>query len=270
MLSLEQSLVNRAGTGMKIALLMGSFNPIHNGHILLAQFVLEKKLFDAVWLMVTPANPFKDSSTLAPYEHRVEMARIAIKGAQGIDVCTIESELTQPNYTYNTITELNKRFPENQFTILAGSDIAHEIALWHKAEKLQTIVEFMYYPRTLGDCVCSDSLSEAPVLDVCSSEIRDGENLQHLNLGVIEYIYNHDLYPKALDFNLFDILLAHTPSAELFYRRGKLFYGQGNFGEAINDFNAALKLDHDHTASQQMKTLANSVLEFRYTDLYNP
>ncbi len=249
---------------------MGSFNPIHKGHTLLAQFVLERGLFDEVWLMVTPANPFKESSILAPWEHRVEMARLATAKLAGVEVCTIESELPQPNYTYNTIKELRARFAEHQFTILAGSDIAQEISLWHRSDELLELVDFMYYPRTLGEGVCSEPLAQAPVLDVCSSDIRDGMALELLDVEVLYYIYGENLYPEALGFELFNILIETTPSSELFYDRGKLHYAQGNFGEAINDFNSALKLNSTHVGAQQMKTLTNSVLDFRYTDLYNP
>ncbi|MFI3295438.1 MAG: nicotinate (nicotinamide) nucleotide adenylyltransferase [Rikenellaceae bacterium] len=255
---------------MRVALLMGSFNPIHKGHTLLAQHILAEGLVDRVWLVVTPHNPTKSQASLVDFDHRVEMARLATASIEGVEVSTIEDELPRPSYTYHTICELLRRYPHIRFTILAGSDIAHQIKDWYRADELQSMVQFLYYPRKEGSFVASSQLQNAPVMDVSSTKLRSAEAMDLIDERVKEYIFNHNLYPQMKTIGYYTEQLERKPTADHYYERGKLHYAHNDFGRAINDFNSALELDPSHSSARKMVQMTNSILDFRHFDIYNP
>lgn len=243
------------------ALLFGSFNPIHNGHISIAHYTLEQGLADEVWFVVSPQNPLKDSNTLASYDNRVDMVRLAISDESRFKVCEIERTLPHPSYTINTIEELYRLYPDEKFMILAGSDIKEQLPLWREYERLQQIVQFMVYPRGKDSINCSSEMASAPLMDIDSTSCR--QNLYPLSeatkkalpTSVIEYIVNHDLY--------------HTAEQRL-YESGCEHYKHGEFGAALNDFNDALALNPEFHQARHMKEMTESILNFRHTDIYNP
>lgn len=188
--------------GKRVALLMGSFNPVHAGHLAVARYVAERGLAEEVWFVVSPQNPLKNPAELAPFDKRVEMVRRALAetGDGRLRVCDAERSLPYPSYTIRTIEYLRKRYPGVRFTILAGSDIADQLPRWYRAEDLQRQVRFLIYPRNGG--AASPEMAQAPVLGVDSTSIRaalaagrpvaDG----WLPASVADYIRTRKLYAQ--------------------------------------------------------------------------
>lgn len=239
---------------MKIALLMGSFNPIHKGHISLAKFVLERGLADGVCCVVSPQNPLKEVANVS-FEDRLRMVEIAFEGCEGVVACDIEMGLGLPSYTFNTITELKKRYQSDDFFILCGSDIVEQLDRWYRIEELKKLVEFKVYPRGEGDF--SSEFSDAELFDVSSTDLRGEISEDWLPRGVYEYIIEHNLYVEGW-------------SAMCFYDRGVYLYGRGEFGGALNALNKALEIDAHFVRAQEMVALINDILAYRNTDMYNP
>ena len=156
----------------RVALLMGSFNPVHCGHLAVARYVLARGLADEVWLVVSPQNPLKDPAELASFADRMEMVRLALEeiGDNRLGVCDAEASLPRPSYTFNTIRHLQNLYPGTQFIILAGSDIADQLPRWYRAEELRRMVRFLIYPRNGG--TASPEMAQAPVYGVDSTSIR--------------------------------------------------------------------------------------------------
>lgn len=238
-----------------IALLMGSFNPIHNGHIAIAEYTLHRRLADEVWFVVSPQNPLKSPDGIAPFEHRLRMVEIATAPYTGMKVCDIERHLPEPSYTVNTLRELHRLHPKESFVILAGSDIKEQLPLWREPDEVSRLAGFLIYPR--GDVRenCSPEMDDAPLMDVSSTDCRADIYSTSANVPtqVITYIREHKLYAD-----------------EYYYSRGMEAYGRGEFGAALNDFNDVLDVNPSHTKAQAMKTMAEDILGYRYTDIYNP
>lgn len=156
----------------RVALLMGSFNPVHCGHLAVARYVLARGLADEVWFVVSPQNPLKDPAELASFADRMEMVRLALEeiGDNRLGVCDAEASLPRPSYTFNTIRHLQNLYPDTQFIILAGSDIADQLPRWYRAEELRRMVRFLIYPRNGG--TASPEMAQAPVYGVDSTSIR--------------------------------------------------------------------------------------------------
>ncbi len=154
----------------------GSFNPIHNGHINLAQEVLSQGLAEEVWLMVTPRNPLKQQSELAEEQTRLQMARKAVEGIDGIRVTDFEFHLPRPSYTWDTLQALGKAFPERTFALIIGSDNWAVFHRWAHATDLLRRYTIIIYPRTdypVGKSLPANvKLLQAPLFAVSSTDIR--------------------------------------------------------------------------------------------------
>ena len=132
---------------MNIALLFGSFNPIHNGHLAMAKAALLSNKIDEAWFVVSPHNPLKDPSILAPAEDRAHMVSLAIHGEEKMKLCTIEFNMPTPSYTVNTIHQLKSAYPSFHFHILCGTDVVNSLPAWHKFEELIQSVKFLVCSR---------------------------------------------------------------------------------------------------------------------------
>lgn len=256
---------------------MGSFNPVHGGHLAVAQYVVARGLADEVWLVVSPQNPFKTAAELAPFGDRVEMVRLALAelGDARLKVCDIEGSLPQPSYTVNTIRHLRGLYPDVQFTILAGSDIADQLPRWREAEALQEMVRFLIYPRNHG--TASPEMAGAPMFGIDSTSIRRAVAAgDEVEAGVLpepvrEYIRDKNLYAMTRTIKQWTEIIEKAPAvANHYFERGKLHYQNNDFGRAANDFNRALELDPGHTAARQMKEMTEAIFNFRNFDIYNP
>ena len=171
---------------MKIGIYGGSFNPIHFGHIGLAEWVVENTDLDEVWLMVSPNNPLKDKNILANEQDRLIKAKEAI-GENGIHKTTsgkrivvsdFEFALPRPTYTANTLRALHEAYPENEFSLIIGED---NVAIFDKWREYQYILDYyrvLVYPRhncnpyPLPSAKDLRILHGAPYFDISSTEIR--------------------------------------------------------------------------------------------------
>lgn len=120
----------------RIGLLFGSFNPIHNGHVLLGKTALDENLVEEVWFVVSPHNPDKSLDSLAPFPDRVAMVRHAVEGIPAMLPCDIEDKLPRPSYTFTTLRALRDKYPDYTFSIIAGDDILRSILSWKQSEEI--------------------------------------------------------------------------------------------------------------------------------------
>lgn len=168
----------------------GSFNPIHKGHILLAQKLKEQAGLDEVWLMVSPQNPLKESNDLLDDEKRLEMARLALQGLEGIIASDYEMHLPKPSYTWNTLQSLSKDYPERQFVLMIGGDNWALFDKWYRADDIKKNYEIVVYTRTPG---------EPGYMDISSTDIRqrirEGRGIRRLvPKAVADLIQKEGLY----------------------------------------------------------------------------
>ena len=189
-----------------VAIYGGSFNPIHLGHTNLAKSLLKQGLVDEVWLMVSPQNPLKAHVEDAPeynaeeYGHRLRMARLACRNIRGIKVSDFESRLPVPSYTYNTLTELIRQYPDRQFSLVIGADNWQRFDHWYRADDIISLCPILVYRRPGHEISISDRYAdrvrivETPLYDVSSTEIRNQQKLDMVCPSVLKYIKENGLY----------------------------------------------------------------------------
>lgn len=132
---------------MNIALLFGSFNPVHNGHLAMAHAALQSSKCDEVWFVVSPHNPLKDFTTLAPAKDRANMVSLALMNEEHMKLCTIEFDMPTPSYTIHTIHKLKEEYPSFNFHILCGTDVVNQLSAWYKYEEIIQSVKFLVCSR---------------------------------------------------------------------------------------------------------------------------
>ena len=183
---------------MRIGIYGGTFNPIHIGHTSLAQSLIEQRLVDEVWLMVSPQNPMKQPSA-DDYNHRVNMAIIATQGMPHVQVSDFERNLPLPSYTITTLNRLSLNYPQHQFTLIIGADNWQRFNHWYHADEIQRRYPILIYKRP-GYDIDPQSLPptinivDTPLYDVSSTEIRNHKKLKMINPDVLKYIRTHHLY----------------------------------------------------------------------------
>lgn len=193
---------------MKIGLYFGSFNPVHHGHLIIANHVINTKLLDEVWLVVSPQNPFKNAANLLNEQHRFHLVQLALEGTPGLRASNIEFKLPKPSYTVNTLSYLTEKYPGHEFTIILGSDGFQNIQKWHNATVLIKNYPMLVYPRpgfeitnTFGANV---TLLDAPLLQISSTHIRklirEKKSIRFLVPDVVdEEISRQYFYQSALE-----------------------------------------------------------------------
>ena len=186
-------------------LYFGSFNPVHKGHVAVAEWVLRHELCEELWFVVSPRNPFKDSGTLVSKRKRLEMVQIAVDGsayARQMKVCDIEFSLPKPSYTADTLAVLRTEFPDMEFSLLVGGDIPEKFSCWKNSEQIAAEYTIYVYPRRGYDLSQIDPffrvLNDAPFEDFSSTEIRRGLLSDSaggmLAEDVSKYIKNNNLW----------------------------------------------------------------------------
>jgi len=186
-----------------IGLFFGSFNPVHKGHISVAQAALESTALAEVWFVVSPQNPFKSEKELAPASHRVEMVRGALSGEPRMRVSDVELSLPTPSFTCNTLDHLKTRHPNVEFVLLLGWDTYQNMRQWHRAEEVMKYKKIIY-PRgndatNRPEKIIDGILLSEPILSVSATEVRRkilaGEGCEDdLELSTREYILKNGLY----------------------------------------------------------------------------
>ena len=162
-----------------IGLYFGTFNPIHVGHLIIANNMVENSNLDEIWMVVTPHNPFKKKSSLLDNHHRYEMVYVATESYDKIIPSDIEFKLPQPNYTVNTLAHLQEKYPDYQFSLIMGED---NLKGFHKWKNYETILEHHHiyvYPRISEGKIEHQFHDhpkihkvDAPIMEISSTFIR--------------------------------------------------------------------------------------------------
>jgi nicotinate-nucleotide adenylyltransferase len=183
---------------MKIGLFFGSFNPIHIGHLAIANYIKEFSDLDELWLIVSPQNPLKKKKTLLDEYERLKMVELALSNEDKIKASDIEFRLPKPSFTIDTLTYLNEKFPKNEFAIILGTDNFESFHKWKNYEEILKQYKLYVYPRPgydLGDYKNHPSIEQidAPIMEISSSFIRrsiqEGKNVRYfLPERVYQYI----------------------------------------------------------------------------------
>lgn len=190
---------------MRVGLFFGSFNPIHVGHLMLAQYMVNFAEVDEVWLVVSPQNPFKQDVELADTQHRLNMARLAVGDNEKIKISEVELSLPKPSYTIDTLRALEKEYPEIEFSIIMGADNLMGLNRWKEAETLLSRYRIIVYPRPGYEAKEPEGahieIVDAPQVDISSTQLRrwigEGRSVLYFtNDKVIEYFSQNNLYNK--------------------------------------------------------------------------
>ena len=193
---------------MKIGLYFGTFNPMHVGHLIIANHMAEHADLDQVWMVVTPHNPLKKKNTLLDDYHRLQMVHLATEDFPKIKPSDIEFKLSQPNYTVNTLVHLQEKYPNYEFSLIMGADNLKSLHKWKNYEAILENHEIYVYPRISSEVENATFKNhpkihtiDAPVVEISSTFIRDnikkGKNVQPLlPAKVWEYIDHNNFYRK--------------------------------------------------------------------------
>lgn len=162
---------------MHIGLFFGSFNPVHIGHMALANYMVEFTDMQQVWMVVSPQNPLKTKSQLLDQNNRLLLVNLAIDDHLNIRSSNIEFGLPTPSYTINTLVHLKEKFPEHQFSLIMGQDNLASFAKWKNYEEILKRFHIYVYPRpgisaTEFDAHPHVHLTEAPMIEISSTFIR--------------------------------------------------------------------------------------------------
>lgn len=189
---------------MKIGLFFGSFNPVHVGHLIIANFMATHTDLKEVWLVVSPQNPLKKKSSLAKDYDRLHLVRLATEDNLKLKASNIEFDLPKPSYTVDTLTYLKEKYPKKEFVLIMGGDNLGTFHKWKNYETILNNYQIYVYSRPkydLGQLAthASVSLFEAPMMDISASYIRKsikaGKSIQYLvTPEVFEYIEASGLY----------------------------------------------------------------------------
>ena len=189
---------------MKIGLFFGSFNPVHIGHLIIANFMATRTDLQQVWMVVSPQNPLKEKKSLARDHDRLHLMRLAVEDNDLIRASNIEFELPKPSYTIDTLIHLKEKFPQHEFVLIMGGDNLGSLHKWKNYELILRDYQLYVYQRPsydLGDLQNHENVTivEAPLMKISASYIRnsikDGLSVQYLVPDpVFEYLSSSSLY----------------------------------------------------------------------------
>lgn len=191
----------------KIGLFFGSFNPVHIGHLILANYILENSDMDELWFVVSPQNPFKDKKSLLNDHNRLDMVQLAIKNYPNMRASNVEFSLQKPSYTIDTLTYLHEKYPDYSFSLIMGEDNLNSLPKWKNYEQLIKHHHIIVYPRVFKEEKKEPeylqheniSLIKAPVIELSATEIRNmiktGKNVRPmLPPEVFDYLDGSSFY----------------------------------------------------------------------------
>jgi nicotinate-nucleotide adenylyltransferase len=193
---------------MKIGLYFGTYNPIHVGHLIIANHMAEHADLDQVWMVVTPHNPLKKKATLLDDNQRLQMVHLATEDFPKIKPSNIEFKLPQPNYTVNTLIHLHEKYPDYEFSLIMGEDNLKTLHKWKNFEVILENHDIYVYPRISSEEENIELKShpkvhiiDAPIVEISSTFIRNnikkGKNIQPLLPSKVwEYIDHNNFYRK--------------------------------------------------------------------------
>jgi len=189
---------------MKVGLYFGSFNPIHNGHLIIAQAVLELAKLDEVWFIISPQNPFKKSKNLLHEFDRFDMVGLAIEDNDRFKAIDIEFNMPKPSYTIDTLMYLKEKYPDYKFELIIGGDNLSILPKWKNSSKIIENFGLIVYPRPGSDNAAAIrhqniTYVEAPLLDISATFIRkcirENRSIKYLvPQKAAQFIYDRKLY----------------------------------------------------------------------------
>ncbi|PVH25795.1 nicotinate (nicotinamide) nucleotide adenylyltransferase [Sphingobacterium corticibacter] len=190
----------------QIGLFFGSFNPIHVGHLIIANHMAHYTSLDEVWFVVSPQNPFKEKKSLANMYDRLEMVSLAIQNSDRLRASDIEFNLPQPSYTIDTLVHLKERYPDYDFSLIMGEDNLASFQKWKNADIILRDYKILVYPRPAYDAGelanhPSVTRTETPQMELSSTAIRKAiqarQSVQFMTPdAVIEFIDKKGLYSR--------------------------------------------------------------------------
>ena len=174
---------------MDVGLYFGSFNPIHNGHLIIANYIVQNTSLEQVWFIISPQNPLKKSATLLNEYHRLYLVQVSIEDEPALKVSDIEFRLPKPSYTIDTLTYLAEKFPTHLFSVIMGSDSFQNLPEWKNYKQLLSNYPIYVYERPgfKPDNIYKNAeiiFLKAPLLEISSTYIRkiirDGKSIRYL------------------------------------------------------------------------------------------
>ncbi len=186
---------------MKVGLYFGTFNPIHVGHMVIANYMADFTDLDQVWLVVSPQNPLKNKASMLEDYHRLALVNVAIEDNQALRASNIEFKLSKPSYTINTLAVLEETYPDHTFSLIMGEDNLRTLNKWKNFEHILKAHHLYVYPRPLTESELVElktvpetptefkkhphvHICDAPVMKVSSSFIRnaikEGKDVRYL------------------------------------------------------------------------------------------
>jgi nicotinate-nucleotide adenylyltransferase len=193
---------------MKTGLFFGTFNPVHVGHLLIANYLTEFSDLDQVWIVVSPKSPFKQKDSMLADHHRLAMVERVLGDCNSkIKASRIEFDLPQPSYTSHTLAYLTEKYPARNFALIMGSDNLETFPKWKNADHIISLHEVYVYPRPGHDggklkTHPSVRWVDAPLMEISSSfirkSVREGKNIRFfLQEAVFNYMTEMNFYKKA-------------------------------------------------------------------------
>jgi nicotinate-nucleotide adenylyltransferase len=190
---------------MKVGLYFGTFNPIHIGHLIIANHMAEYSGLDQIWLVVTPHNPLKKKNTLLEDHHRLQMVFLATEDYPRLKPSDIEFRLPQPNYTVHTLAHLQEKHPSYEFSLIMGEDNLNSLHKWKNYEVILQNHSIYVYPRINPEPLNPELVNhphihkiDAPVMELSSTFIREsikaGKNVQPLLPHKVWQYVEHNLF----------------------------------------------------------------------------
>ncbi|PIF06177.1 MAG: nicotinic acid mononucleotide adenylyltransferase [Draconibacterium sp.] len=191
---------------LTIGLFFGSYNPIHIGHMAIANYMVEYTSIDQLWFVVSPQNPFKVKKKLLDDYQRFELVHRAVEGDDRLRASNIEFSLPKPSYTIDTLTYLKEQHPDYQFVIIMGSDNLENFHKWKNFEEIIENYGILVYPRpgfepSKVEITKNTSLVNAPLMEISASFIRkaisEGKDVRHfMPEKVWQYVEEMNFYKK--------------------------------------------------------------------------
>jgi len=188
----------------KVGLFFGSFNPVHIGHLIIANYMANYTFLDEVWFVVSPQNPFKEKKSLGNMYDRLEMVNLALEDTENLKASDVEFSLPQPSYTIDTLIHLDEKYPRKEFLLIMGEDNLQGLPKWKNAEVILRDYKIIVYPRPGFDAKelkehPSVTMTDTPVMELSSTflrnAIRDGKPVKFYTTdAVIDFIDKKGLY----------------------------------------------------------------------------